>query len=134
MSWAGSGGISRAGARFGRGPFARGAAGAFVSRFARGTARARGAVAVGPASAMDVTPFRGAGDSITRPRTSADAVEPVRPPLGHELEPPQGPLVELGHRPLARSLDDEVHAVFRQEIPGVGAESIDPPHVLVPCP
>src|SRR6185503_15299704 len=103
MSWAGSGGISRARAAFLRGPFARGAAGAFVSRFARGTARARGAVAVGGASAMDVTPFRGARDSTTRPRRSADAVETVRATLRHHLDAPQGAVVESRYRALVRS-------------------------------
>src|SRR5262245_54023606 len=112
MSWAGSGGTSRPGeVFFFRGDFGREGVGALVSRFARGTARARGAVAVESASDMDATPLPGAGDSTTRPRTSADAVEPVGPPLRHLLDAPQDAVVETFDLALVRADDREVDAV-----------------------
>ena len=94
MSCAGSGGGSARRAVFAAAAAARRRGRAVVSRLARGTARARGAVAVGSASAMDVTPFRGAGDSTTRARGSADAVEAVRSTLDDEGKPAQRALVE----------------------------------------
>src|SRR6185369_14832352 len=135
MSWAGSGGTSRAGeAFFFREVFTRGRAGALVSRFARGTARARGAVAVESASDMDATPFRGGGDSTTRPRRSADAVEPIGPPLRHLFDAPQGAVVETFDLALVRADHREVDAVFLQERARVGVALVHLLHVLLARP
>src|SRR2546421_3431124 len=98
--------------------FARRAAGALVSRFARSTA-------------MDVTPFRGAGDSTTRPRASPDAVEPIGAPLGHNGQATQRELVEGVHGPLVGALHHEVHAVLLSQLRRVRAARVDLLDVLV---
>src|SRR4026209_2500111 len=118
MSWAGSGGVSREGATFLRAPTARRAAGALVSRFARSTA-------------INVTPFRGAGDSTTRPRASPDAVKTIRAPLDHHGPPAQRARVEGVHGALVGPFPHEVHAVLLPQLRRVRAARVDLLDVLV---
>src|SRR5258707_5143170 len=118
MSWAGSGAVSRGRGAFLRVAFARRAAGALVSRFARSTA-------------MDVTPFRGAGDSTTRPRASPDAVETIRAPLDHHGQAAQRARVEGVHGALVGALHHEVHAVPVPQLRRVRAARVDLLEVLV---